>query len=93
MAKITHSILLSSNIQTPQKEIFDKLCHTVTSENGEYVYALDCSHVDISHPIYLQVTAVWQSTGQQSKFLIPHTMVLLIWHLQKDEKSIGFLNP
>lgn len=92
----SHVIFLSVNPATldmPHKEFFEKLCSQVTSEDGQYLYYLDCTELYDSHPIYLEVKTVIQTSGKKLNLLIPHSMVLAIWKVGKDDRAqgIGFL--
>lgn len=94
---MSHVIFFSVNpatLEMPYKEFFEHTCSRVTSEDGNhYFYCLDCTKLDATHPIYLAVTAIIEASGKKLKFLIPHSMVLAIWELEKGESTqeIGFL--
>jgi hypothetical protein len=92
MADITHVIVFSVKPEMPHKEFFEHLCGQVKTKDGQYLYCLDCTECDLSHPIYLDVTAVIQTTGKESKLLIPHSLVLAIVNVRKGERGIGFLS-
>ncbi len=91
MNHISHDLLLSVKLDMPHKELFDKLFDKAQAADGKYLYWLRCSHLDMTHPIYLDVTVVRQSTGQSLRYQIPHSMVLLIRAAGPEEKRIGFL--
>jgi hypothetical protein len=94
MDKVTHSIVLSVKPDMPYKELFERICSKISTSDGQCLYRLECTRLDVSHDIYLDVTAVKPSIGQRLNFMIPHSMVLIIFdNKNSDENAIGFLKP
>lgn len=92
--EISHIVIFSitpETLDTSYKEFFEFLCGQMITKDEKYLYCLDCTRCDVSHPIYLDVTAVIQTTGEQLNFFFPHSVVLAIRKVQKGEKGIGFL--
>jgi hypothetical protein len=88
---ITHSVILSVRPDMPFQELFERLFYKLTTEDDKTIYRIECTHLDSSHPIYLDVTARWPHTGLPLKLLIPHSLVLLVLvGSQFDEKQFGF---
>ena len=89
--EISHIIYFAVNpdtIDTAYKEVFEYLCRPLKLENGKYLYSLRCSRCDVSHPIYLEVTAYIQRTQQESTLWVPHSWVLLILTVEKGSQGI-----
>lgn len=90
LSDIKHTVILSAQPNMPYKEIFDLLFLTMKSKDGQDIYRIECTSVDLLHPYYLTVQSITSRDAQPLSLSIPHSMVLMIWNSHVDLDRIGF---
>ena len=86
-----YSVVLRSNIPPREREFFEAFsCGTITpNTEGESLLHFQCTKIDVSHHMYIEMETFRQGDVDTSPLKIPHQFVLAI-HGFDAKHRVGF---
>jgi hypothetical protein len=84
---VVASVILGFDPQQPIGQLLAGLASQIELEDGRTILHFWCSNVDLGIH-YADLTAYSPSTGQRSRYSVPHAAVLLIVWTPLDEESV-----
>lgn len=85
-----YSVVLRGNIPPAERELLSHFSHELVSSTGETLLHIQCTKIDLSHQIYIEMESFRSGDTETHPIRIPHHFVVLI---SGDEArpTIGFL--
>lgn len=86
-----YSVIVGVDPNTPFGQLLAHLGAKIANADGTSLTHFWCSHVDASHPIYLEIVSHKPPTAAGIRLRIPHHLVAMIADPEIAKNSIGFL--
>lgn len=73
-----YTVTLRHDLPATERELLRRYCHELHGSDGATLLQVLCTHIDPSHPHYLEVAAVLPRQQGRRRLRLPHALILLI---------------
>lgn len=86
-----YSVILKAEIPAVEREMLRRYCHEIHGDDGSTLLHFLCTHVDLSHPAYVEMQTFAPKSDSTRIIRIQHAYVLMIDGGVR-KPGIGFMN-